>query len=81
MGTGEGTLDAQWDDWNAGRDTIRTKRTEVRGETVKYVPPQLQDEAADLDESGTWERVNYEGRRTRIMAAHGCRTETGSPLR
>ena len=61
VGTGEGSLDAQWDDWNAGRDTIRTKRAEVRGETVKYVPPQLQDEAADLDESGTWEKVNYEG--------------------
>jgi hypothetical protein len=59
--TGEGTLDAEWDDWNASRDTLRTKRTQVRGETVKYVPPQLQDEAADLDESGTWERVNYEG--------------------
>jgi hypothetical protein len=59
--TGDGTLDAQWDDWNAGRDTLRTKRTVVRGETVKYVPPQLQDEAADLDESGTWEKVNYQG--------------------
>jgi hypothetical protein len=61
VGTGDGTVDAQWDDWNASRDTFRTKRTEVRGETFKYVPPQLQDEAADLDESGTWERVNYQG--------------------
>ncbi len=61
VGTGDGTLDAQWDDWNGSRDTFRAKRIQVRGETVKYVPPQLQDEAADLDESGTWERVNYEG--------------------
>ena len=41
---GEGTVDAQWDDWNAGRDNARTKRAEVRGESVKYVPPQLQDD-------------------------------------
>ncbi|MGA2403837.1 MAG: DUF6600 domain-containing protein [Syntrophobacteraceae bacterium] len=58
---GAGTLDAQWDDWNAGRDTVRSKRVEVRGETIKYVPPQLQDEAADLDQSGTWEKVTYQG--------------------
>ncbi|MGA2227283.1 MAG: DUF6600 domain-containing protein [Syntrophobacteraceae bacterium] len=58
---GEGSVDAQWDDWNAGRDNARTKRAEVRGESVKYVPPQLQDDTADLDESGTWDRVNYQG--------------------
>ena len=69
---GEGSVDAQWDDWNAGRDNTRAKRAEVRGESVKYVPPQLQDDADDLDESGTWDRVNYEGKERRIMAAH-CR--------
>ena len=58
---GEGTVDAQWDDWNAGRDNTRARRAEVKGESVKYVPPQLQDDYADLDESGTWDRVNYQG--------------------
>ena len=28
---GEGSVDAQWDDWNAGRDNTRTKRAEVKG--------------------------------------------------
>ncbi len=58
---GEGTVDAQWDDWNEGRDNARTKRAEIRGESVRYVPPQLQDDAYDLDESGKWDRVNYQG--------------------
>ncbi len=71
VGTGDGTLDAQWDDWNGSRDTFRAKRIQVRGETVKYVPPQLQDEAADLDESGTWERVNYEGQERELWLADG----------
>ncbi len=61
VGSGEGKVDAAWDDWNASRDTFWAKKIEVRGETVKYIPPQLQDEASDLEESGTWERVNYEG--------------------
>ena len=63
---GEGSVDAQWDDWNAGRDNTRTKRAEVRGESVKYVPPQLQDDAYDLDESGKWDRVNYEGKEVEL---------------
>jgi hypothetical protein len=61
VAAGEGTLDAQWDDWNAGRDSIRTKRAEVRGESVSHLPPQIQDDAYDLDQSGRWERVMYQG--------------------
>ena len=79
--TGEGTLDAQWDDWNALRDTLRTKRTEVKGETVKYLPPQLQDEAADLDESGTWEKVSYEGEEREFWRPTAVEANHGSPLR
>ena len=61
VGSGEGTVDATWDDWNASRDAVWAKRIEVKGESVKYIPPQLQDDAYDLDQSGTWEKVNYEG--------------------
>jgi hypothetical protein len=61
VASGEGQVDTAWDDWNAARDSIWTKRVAGRGEAVKYLPPQLQDDAYDLEESGTWERVNYEG--------------------
>ncbi|MEM5789241.1 MAG: DUF6600 domain-containing protein, partial [Syntrophobacteraceae bacterium] len=58
--SGEGTVDAEWDDWNATRDSLWTKRL-VKGESTTYLPPQLQDDAYDLEENGTWERVQYEG--------------------
>ena len=61
VANGEGKLDAQWDDWNASRDAILAKRTQVKGESVRRLPPQLEDDAYDLDESGRWERVMYEG--------------------
>jgi len=61
VASGEGQVDAAWDDWNTARDTMWTKRIDVKGQSVKYLPPQLQDEAYDLEESGTWESVNYQG--------------------
>ena len=61
VATGEGTLDAPWDDWNVARDSFWAKRVEVKGESVKRLPPQLEDDAYDLEESGKWERVNYQG--------------------
>ncbi|MFZ2447253.1 MAG: DUF6600 domain-containing protein, partial [Syntrophobacteraceae bacterium] len=71
---GEGTVDAGWDDWNASRDNVWVKRVRVKGESVKYLPPQIQDDAYDLEENGTWEEVTYEGqtrnmwRPTRVQA-------------
>ena len=62
VGSSEGQVDAPWDDWNAARDSLWSKRVQVNGETVKQLPPQLQDDAYDLEESGTWEKVSYEGR-------------------
>ncbi len=59
--SGQGTVDADWDDWNAERDRLWSKRAEVRGESVRYLPPNLQDDAYSLDEHGRWERVYYEG--------------------
>jgi len=59
--SGQGNVDAEWDDWNADRDRLWSKRTEVKGESVRYLPPALQDDAYSLDENGRWERVYYEG--------------------
>jgi hypothetical protein len=59
--SGEGTVDADWDDWNLDRDDIRSKRLQVKGDSVKYLPEQLQDDAYELEENGQWERVEYEG--------------------
>ncbi len=61
VGAGESNVDADWDDWNASRDTLWTKRVSVRGESVKYLPPELQDQAYDLEENGRWESVSYQG--------------------
>jgi hypothetical protein len=33
----------------------------VRGQSVEYLPPSLQDEAYALEENGRWGRVYYEG--------------------
>lgn len=59
--TGEGSVDAYWDDWNAERDEIWSKRLEVKGDSVRYLPAQLHDESYVLEEHGRWERVRYEG--------------------
>jgi hypothetical protein len=61
VGTGDGSVDAAWDDWNAERDNLWAKRTQVKGDTAKYVPPQIQDDGYTLEENGKWERVYYEG--------------------
>ncbi len=50
-----------WNDWNVQRDDLWAKRLQVRGDSVQYLPEEIQDEAPDLDENGRWERVNYEG--------------------
>ncbi|MCE5334423.1 MAG: hypothetical protein LLG06_07510 [Desulfobacteraceae bacterium] len=61
VGAGEGTIDAEWDDWNASRDSVWTKRVQVKGDSTRYLPPQIQDDAYALEENGRWERVYYEG--------------------
>jgi hypothetical protein len=59
--SGQGHVDADWDDWNVARDRLWSRRTETRGESVRYLPPSLHDDAYELDENGSWERVYYEG--------------------
>ena len=60
--SGPGREAAAWAEWNTTRDGLWAKRTEVKGESVKYLPSELQHDAYDLDRGGRWERVNYEGR-------------------
>ncbi len=55
---GEGTVDADWDQWNRERDRIWGQRQRVRSD---YLPEPLQEEAAVLEENGRWERVYYDG--------------------
>src|SRR5262252_450362 len=61
VGTGDGNLDAPWDDWNAERDRLWAQRRRAQGVTLRHVPPQLQDDAYALEENGRWERVYYQG--------------------
>lgn len=58
---GEGNVDADWDIWNADRDSLWSQRIEVKGESFSYLPPALKDEAYSLEENGKWETVNYQG--------------------
>jgi hypothetical protein len=59
--SGQGNVDAEWDDWNADRDRLWSQKMEVRGESVQHLPPDLHDDSYDLDENGKWEQVYYEG--------------------
>ncbi len=58
---GEGTVDADWDEWNAVREDFWMAKARVRGRSAEYLPPGLQDEAYALEENGRWEQVEYEG--------------------
>lgn len=61
VSTGDGRVDAAWDEWNASRDTILADALEVKGDSVKYLPEGIQDNSRTLDENGRWERVYYHG--------------------
>ena len=61
ISSGEGRPDADWDEWNSTRQSLWAKRLQAPGPSKKYLPPSLEDEAWALEESGTWERVYYEG--------------------
>ena len=66
VGAGESNVDADWDDWNQGRDTLWAQRVSVKGDSVRYLPPELQDQAYDFEENGRWESVNYQGQRRQL---------------
>ena len=60
VGSGEATVDEAWDAWNLERDSLWSKRVEVRGDSVRYLPEQIQDQSYVLEEQGRWQRVYYE---------------------
>ena len=61
VSSGEGTVDPDWDRWNTIRESFWAAKARVRGRSVEYLPPSLQNEAYALDENGSWESVPYEG--------------------
>ena len=61
VSSGEGTVDPDWDRWNATRESFWATKARVRGRSVEYLPPNLRDEAYALEENGRWEDVFYEG--------------------
>ncbi len=63
VGSGEPGVDASWDDWNEERDNLWSKRMSVKGDSVRYLPEVLHDEAYQLEENGRWETVSYEGKK------------------
>ena len=58
---GNGTVDADWDDWNTLRDDYWAKRVDTTSRSAYYLPAPIREEAATLEEYGRWERVSYEG--------------------
>jgi hypothetical protein len=61
VSSGEGTVDPGWERWNMVRENFWAAKARVRGRSVEYLPPSLQDEAYALEENGSWESVPYEG--------------------
>jgi hypothetical protein len=61
VSSGEGTVDPDWDRWNTVRENFWAAKARVKGRSVEYLPPSLQDEAYALEENGSWESVPYEG--------------------
>lgn len=59
---GDGQVNADWDEWNLKREEVWTQRVQVKGESVDYLPSELHEDAYDLDQSGRWEQVYYDGR-------------------
>ncbi len=63
---GDGTVDTTWDEWNLKREEIWTQRVQVKGEAHEYLPPELYDNAHELEQNGRWERVYYQGEYRRL---------------
>ena len=61
VSSAEAAVDAEWDDWNEGRDQLWAKRLRALGNSGKYLPAVLRGEAYTLEENGRWEEVRYEG--------------------
>ncbi|MCL2341242.1 MAG: hypothetical protein FWC49_06005, partial [Proteobacteria bacterium] len=61
IASGNGTVDAAWDDWNGQRDSLWANRLRSQGPSANYLPEPIRDESYALEENGRWEQVYYEG--------------------
>ncbi|MBI5601824.1 MAG: hypothetical protein HY879_00555 [Deltaproteobacteria bacterium] len=59
--SGEGTVDPEWDRWNARRENFWAAKTSAGARSAEYLPHSLHYDAHALDENGTWENVYYQG--------------------
>jgi len=61
VSSGDGTVDPKWNRWNRVRENFWMSKSRIRGRSVEYLPPGLQDESYALEENGRWESIPYEG--------------------
>ena len=62
VGSGDGTVEADWDAWNQTRNEVWAKRDSETMPSAQYLPESLRNDAYELEENGKWERVTYQGR-------------------
>ncbi|HBG19233.1 MAG TPA: hypothetical protein DDY32_08145, partial [Desulfobulbaceae bacterium] len=61
VASGNGTVDAEWDDWNRERDELWETRLRRSKSSAGYLPESIREESYYLEENGRWERIYYEG--------------------
>ncbi len=61
VASGKGTALPAWDSWNVVRDDVWRSRLAMTGDSAKYLPSGIRDEAYALEENGGWEQVYYDG--------------------
>ena len=61
VGSGNGTVDGDWDGWNNQRESLWNQRQQTSASTLSLLPEPIRDEAYSLEENGRWERVYYDG--------------------
>jgi len=61
VASGNGTVDAVWDDWNRERDELWETRLRRSKSSAGYLPESIREESYYLEENGRWERIYYEG--------------------
>ena len=59
--SGNGTVDAVWDDWNRERDELWETRLRRSAYSAGFLPESIREDSYYLEENGQWERIYYEG--------------------
>jgi len=66
VSSGEESDDPDWERWNVRRESLWAMKSRTGGRSAEYLPPNLRDQAYDLEENGTWEDVPYDGETRRF---------------